>query len=85
MQNLTTLDYIAFSIVSLAYTAVRQVGEFLPKTKQETDSVLYILPKYILSNWNNTTLLIWLLKSKTDPEGRGTFLTVKGTNDTCCL
>ena len=84
MHCLTKLDYIAFSIVTLAYTTVRRVGAFLPKTKKETETFPYILPWYILSDSSNSTLLIWLPKSKTDPEGRGTVLTVKSTNDDCC-
>ena len=80
----TQLDYIALTIVTLAFTTVRRVGSFLPKTQRETETFPYILPRFIVSNQSHTTLLIWLPISKMDPEGRLIVFTVKSSLDGCC-
>ena len=46
----TQLDIIALSVVTLAFTTVRRVGSFLPKSKRNADSFPYITRRYIVTN-----------------------------------
>ena len=80
----TRLDTIAFAVISLAFTTIRRIGSFLPRDKKESREFSWILPSFIQCNESRSTMLIWLPRVKTDPEGRDTDLTVKSTRDSGC-
>ena len=42
------------------------------------------MPNFVRCSELLRTMLIWIPKVKTDPEGRGTVLTVKSTGDSGC-
>ena len=82
--GLTHLDIVAMAVVTLAFTTIRRVGSFLPPNAKESDEFSWIIPRYIRRSKRGTTLLVWIPRVKTDPEGRGTVLTVKETGDAGC-
>ena len=77
-------DMIAFAIVALAFTTIRRVGTFVPKSKKEAASFSWIFPKQVKFYPSLMMLLLWIPINKSDLEGRGTVVIAKGTEDECC-
>ena len=58
MRMSLKLDLIAFAIVSLAFTTIRRVGTFVPKSKKAANDFSWILPRYIKFYPSLETVLI---------------------------
>ena len=78
------IDRIALAVVTLAFTTIRRISSFLPKNVKVSETFSWILPRFIRESIEGTTMLVWIPRVKTDPEGRGTVLTVKSTGDAGC-
>ena len=80
----TRQDRIAMAVVTLAFTTIRRIGSFLPKNVKESETFSWILPQFMRPSIEGTTLLVWIPRVKTDPEGRGTVLILKITGNAGC-
>ena len=80
----TRLDRVGLTIIVIAYTSMRRVGTFLPSKKKDAEEFAWIVPRFIRYFEDTDTMLIWLPRNKSDPQGKGTVLTFKPTGDSCC-
>ena len=80
----TQQDMVAITIISIAFTSLRRVGTFLPASLRLEKDFSWIIPKFVRYFDDTETMLIWIPKNKTDPEGKGKVITLKPTRDSCC-
>ena len=80
----TPLKKDMIAIIALGFTTIRRVGTFVPKSKKWLRPFLGFFPKQVKFYPSLMMLLLWIPINKSDPEGRGTVVVAKGTEDECC-
>ena len=77
LSSLLRSDMICLTIVNLAYTSIRRIGSFVPKSKAAATSFAWIVPRYVRFLEEDYTFLVWIPFNKSDPHGKVTTLVVK--------